>query len=335
VVPECVQRRLTTITRVVLGITLLMSLSSHSFAQPDDPAREYLNGHRTTFSTKDHPKAKGVHFTIDYPSTWAAAEGKRPNIVQKFVSEGGRGLESVMIITKDLPLPPGTIITEQDQKDLFSPSELPGMLPQDATIVDAQSTQIEAAPAGILEYKIRGERAGITVLVHAWTLSFFSGNTLVQVQFQVGGLPGSESDVSRRMAEFKPLFMLMANSIVFPDKWTAVSEVPTGNVSKSPSPSSLPYDYSPLLILTLVVSFIVTWGIGLTPPLLMRFAILRRPIGKWWAIGTVSVLAVVNLVIVVALGSTSKTHAALALVALVSYFILRKGAKKKPQEASN
>ena len=207
------------------------------------------------------------------------------------------------------------------------------MLPPGATIVDAQSTQIEAVPAGILEFKMRADRAGMAVFLHSWTLYFLSGNTLVLVQFSVSGPAGSEEDVSRRMAGFKPLFILIANSIVFPDKWTAAPEGPTGSVSKSSSPSSLPYDDLPLLTLTLVVSFIVTWGIGLTPPLLMRFVILRRPIGKWWAIGTVSVLWVVNLAIAIALGSTSKTHTALFLVVLVSYFILRMGAKKKPQEA--
>lgn len=61
-------------------------------------------------SVQEVMQAKGVNFTISYPNSWRAAEGERPNILQKFVSEGGHGLE-MMILTKDLPSPPGTVLT--------------------------------------------------------------------------------------------------------------------------------------------------------------------------------------------------------------------------------
>ncbi|HDS05873.1 MAG TPA: hypothetical protein ENN95_02405 [Deltaproteobacteria bacterium] len=87
--------------------------------------------------------------------------------------------------------------------------------------------------------------------------------------------------------------------------------------------------------LALFLSFLFTWGVGLVPPLLIRFAILCRPIGKGWAIGVVALFWVFNIVLFTALGSQSKSHVALALVALASYAILRKGAKKQvmPAEA--
>ena len=81
--------------------------------------------------------------------------------------------------------------------------------------------------------------------------------------------------------------------------------------------------------LTLAISAILTWGIGLAPPLLLRFVFFRRPFEKWWAIGTVSVFWLFNMVLFISLGSKSKTHAALVLVALVSFYILRKEPKEK------
>jgi hypothetical protein len=63
-------------------------------AQAAAPAREFLDGICSNFSTKGHAKAKGVSLSIVYPENWAAAEGERLNIVQKFVSEGGHGLAS-------------------------------------------------------------------------------------------------------------------------------------------------------------------------------------------------------------------------------------------------
>lgn len=79
---------------------------------------------------------------------------------------------------------------------------------------------------------------------------------------------------------------------------------------------------------TLIVSALFTWGIGLAPPLLIRFLFVRRPIGKGWAIGTAAIFWFINIILFTALGSTSKTHTALFLVAWASYAILRKGHKK-------
>lgn len=81
--------------------------------------------------------------------------------------------------------------------------------------------------------------------------------------------------------------------------------------------------------LVLFLSFLFTWGVGLAPPLLIRFAFMRRPIGKGWAIGIVALFWVFNIVLFTALGSQGKSHGALTLVAFASYAILRKGAKKQ------
>lgn len=80
---------------------------------------------------------------------------------------------------------------------------------------------------------------------------------------------------------------------------------------------------------TIIASIIITWGIGLAPPLLIRYAILKRPMDKWPAIGTCAILWFLNIIIFTALGSKSKTHGALTLVAFVSYWILRKAVKVK------
>ena len=80
--------------------------------------------------------------------------------------------------------------------------------------------------------------------------------------------------------------------------------------------------------MNLVLSAVLTWAIGLTPPLVIRFALLRRPLSKAGACVVAACFLVANLVVFVALGSESKTHGALFLVALASYAILRAGAKR-------
>ena len=62
------------------------------------------------------------------------------------------------------------------------------------------------------------------------------------------------------------------------------------------------------LLSLLVLSAILTWGIGLAPPLLIRFAFLRRPIGNGPALALVAVLWLFNVTLFTALGSQSRTH---------------------------
>jgi len=80
-------------------------------------------------------------------------------------------------------------------------------------------------------------------------------------------------------------------------------------------------------ITTIGLSLVITWGIGLLPPVLIRYAIIRRPLSKWVAIAVCAVFWFINIIIFTALGSQSKTHAALYLIAFASYWILRKEPK--------
>lgn len=79
----------------------------------------------------------------------------------------------------------------------------------------------------------------------------------------------------------------------------------------------------------IAVSFVITWGVGLTPPLLIRFALKRSPISRWLSFFLCLILFMINVIFFTWLGSESKTHGALALVAVVSFFILTYKRKTK------
>ena len=79
--------------------------------------------------------------------------------------------------------------------------------------------------------------------------------------------------------------------------------------------------------LKIVVSFVITGSVGLIPPIIMRFMILNRPIGKLSAVGTCIVFwIIISFILSAAMGSKSITDVALTLITFVSYRILRKGA---------
>ena len=74
----------------------------------------------------------------------------------------------------------------------------------------------------------------------------------------------------------------------------------------------------------LIISFILTWGIGLSVPVLIRYVFLRKPINKIPAIVIVVILLFLQLALWTSLGSVNKSHAVLVLIAYISYGILRK-----------
>ena len=82
----------------------------------------------------------------------------------------------------------------------------------------------------------------------------------------------------------------------------------------------------------IIVGIVITWTIGLTPPILIRFVIWRQPVRKWISVGICIFFWITNLMIFIMLGSQSKNHTALVLVAFVSYWLLRRGAEPKKAE---
>lgn len=80
--------------------------------------------------------------------------------------------------------------------------------------------------------------------------------------------------------------------------------------------------------LTLLAPFLIDWVVGLTPPLLIRFVLMRRPIGIGWALVVVALFGVLHYALVTAFGGDSKTYDALVLIAIVSFLILTAGKKE-------
>lgn len=72
----------------------------------------------------------------------------------------------------------------------------------------------------------------------------------------------------------------------------------------------------------LLLMLLLNWSIGLTPPIVLRYIVLRRPIHhRWLAIFIICILLLLNMIIFSALGG--KNPGALILMAFVSYAILR------------
>lgn len=84
-------------------------------------------------------------------------------------------------------------------------------------------------------------------------------------------------------------------------------------------------------LLLVILSIVITWAIGLLPPILTRYAILRRPLERWPAIGLSLLFFFINNIIFIGLlNSKNKSHHTITTMAFVSYWILRRGASAAP-----
>lgn len=84
-----------------------------------------------------------------------------------------------------------------------------------------------------------------------------------------------------------------------------------------------------MILIDLIAGFVFTWIIGLLPAYLIRFHINKKPIRKRFAIPLAFLFSFIQLIIILIITAglgepTNKTHGALGIVALVSFYIMTK-----------
>ncbi len=305
----------------ILAFVVISAFPEFGLSQTSD-LQAFLDGQKTKYSTEGHPKAKGIKLSIEYPSNWQRSEGERPNIVQTFTSDSSKNFKQCLILIKDIPSFMELLSTEELSYEMFTQETLKQMVPEGATFVKGEQTKYDGQPGAWMIYVIQSQRAGLTVEIYMLQHMFLYSSKLILLQCGVAGLAGSTSTAEQEFTRYLPIFQLIGNSIVIYDKWAGI-------VKKNSSSDSIMEDIlGEYWLLSLIISVILTWGIGLAPPLIIRFVIARRPLSKGLSITLVILFWFINIVLFTALGSQSKTHAALFLVGLASYAILRKGSRR-------
>lgn len=147
-----------------------------------NPEKEFLRGFTETYRTKSHPKAKGVDFQIQYPKSWKAKEGKRPNVIQLITSENGRGFDSLVLMVKDIPLPAGYKITDEELSDLFTPSSLKETLPEGTLFISAKPIVLDRRKGGMLIFDQVRQRVDITMKMRSLHFITIYDNKMIFVQ---------------------------------------------------------------------------------------------------------------------------------------------------------
>ena len=185
----------------------------------DWPMEEFTLGYNRVFRTKNHPKAKNVDFQVRYPISWRPEEGERPNIIQKFTSENGRGLEGFSLMVMDIPLPPDYTITEQDLDDFFVESELKGMVPEGGKFISAKPIVLDKHKGAMILCDSTVQRVDMTITTRILMFITIYEKKMIWINCFVSALPGEESELQERFNRFEPLFKMIANSFIIQEQY--------------------------------------------------------------------------------------------------------------------
>ncbi len=193
-------------------------LSRHPDFQ-NSPVKEFISGFTNTFRPKDHPKAKGVDFQIQYPKSWLAKEGVRPNVIQLITSENGRGSEAVVLIVKEIPLPPNYKVTQAELDDLFSVQGMKEMIPQGSTVLGAQPITLDRQKGAMIKFDTSTQRVDVMIFTRNLHFVTLYGNKMIFIQCMSHSMSPDKQALQARFDKFEPLFKLIANSFVLQSQY--------------------------------------------------------------------------------------------------------------------
>ena len=203
----------------------------------EKPADELTRGFKAKYRTKGHHKAKGLDLQIEYPKSWSLREGNRPNVIQFFSSNNGRGPAHALIMTRDLAKESQGELTREEIKvlttlegskelasEVFTESSLTemanGMGMANVRNITAKRVVLDRWPGAMLEFIGDLQRLDLTVTMYNRMYIAIYKNYMIYLHCEVAKLPGDTEDtLKNRVSKFAPLFHLMANSLVIQSQY--------------------------------------------------------------------------------------------------------------------
>lgn len=185
----------------------------------DRPEREMLRGWRQRFSSAGHPKAKGVTVQLQLPRSFRHQEAERPNIVAKWTSEGGSGLEMMMLLVKNSAPSPFSRKEIEDDLRLGDASEIRRGLSEDGTVLSVKAFSQERTAGYIAEMQQEIDRAGFEVTMRSRMYMLLLPSKAVTFICTVGALREAADSLEAKMQRFSELCRLTANTLVLPQQY--------------------------------------------------------------------------------------------------------------------
>lgn len=173
------------------------------------PEEEFLAGKVQTFNTKGHHKSKGTDWSVKLPLSWAAEEADGQNIIQKFISREGEGIEAIMLSAANLPM--GSFLSKKDIDEFFTETGAREMIPDGSKFLSFEKMRFDGIDGSVIYYEAHTSYRGIDVTLHSTQYLFIYKN---QLYTMVCNVPLGEGAAYSDPKKFAKLFRLVAGSIV-------------------------------------------------------------------------------------------------------------------------
>jgi hypothetical protein len=185
----------------------------------ENPVAEMSLGFKRTYRTENNSKAKGIDFQIEYPMSWAAIEGIRPNIIQNIKNYNGHGSTSIMLMVKDLPLFNGRKLTSKEIAQMFSPNYIKNLVPNDTIFISAKPITLDAQKGAMLVFDKFVERVDLKIRSRNVQFVTTYDNKMIMINCITGVENETLEELNERYKKLEPLFKAVANSFVIQSQY--------------------------------------------------------------------------------------------------------------------
>lgn len=198
------------------------------------PAKEFVDGFTQKFTTKGHPKSKGLNISIEYPTSWILKEGKRPNIIKLFRQADNHSSFSIIIkdFITEMPSDLGPLseedkayfksdafaeeMTEEIYDEAYGMELLTGAGFENISDFNFKKTKIEGQPAIIVQGRGKLSRGAFEMeaFIKYYLVSW--RNYLITIGAFINPVQG---EIEPNRQKYELLVDLIVNSLIIEDKW--------------------------------------------------------------------------------------------------------------------
>lgn len=184
----------------------------------ESPEKEFLAGYKKRFTTDGSGKSKGIAFHIDYPKSWQAKDGYRPNVIQNLRSKKGHGPAMVLFMIRLAP--DGEDFSKLDVDELCNKEYVQNFIPGDGDLIKFGKLKLEGLPGIFFESKSIEERMGQAFCSRGITYIFFHANAMIMIMNQVA-FPQGDKEPEMEFEKNRRLFHQIVNSFVLLGRYSS------------------------------------------------------------------------------------------------------------------
>jgi len=181
-----------------------------------NPAGEFLDRFRRRYETDGTGKSQGIRVNLQLPRSWLGMQGERPHIVQKWVSENGTGLETIILDIRDGQ---GYRPTKKEMDEFVRSGEVKDTVPDGATYIASGNFTLEKQNGYWVQMSMPLERAGVKIYQKVLLHQFFFRGKAIGIMCQAGGAENDKSNIDDAFKRVQPLCQQVLNSIVLPQAY--------------------------------------------------------------------------------------------------------------------